>query len=254
MVLSYFIIGLIFIIVYFMVLYAVFCLEYEPPDVRCYCYNECMYTFGRTTHKLTGECMNKFTELLNKVSNHLVLLNDKLKAVYGNETFLIDGIPFYKPQYVAFIDKYLYITYYITLRRCNTCHTIMKYSNDMSLCDVLYNYDVYNQYLYTDLDYILLKNISIDADYKSNPVITKPAILFCYIYNMAYPYYCDNGNSNCILCDNKSINLCNNVFGDIQDYSDYPYIFLYNPTLNMFCTINDTLLTDYCNTYIGNTH
>lgn len=204
--------------------------------------------------------MDKFTELLNKVSNHLVLWNNKLKDVYGNETFLIDGVSFYKPQYVAFIDKYLDITYYLTLRRCNTCHTIMKHGATTSLYDALHNDgELYNQYLCTDLDYILLKNISINTDYKNNPVITKPAIIFCHICNIAYPYYCNNPNSNYILCGYKYINLCNNVFGDVQDYSDYPYIFLYNsilntnPTLNMFCTINDTLLTDYYNIYIGNT-
>lgn len=171
------------------------------------------------------------TDKITNLYNKLVLYNNELHNVYGNSIFSIDGISFYKPRCVAFIDRYSNVFYYITLRRCNTCHTIMKWINSYNLID----------------EYYLEININEVHNYFNHVVCTplyksvffnEPAILCVDSYNIAYTYYCTT-NDNCIKCGTLNISLSNNIFGDVQNESGCSYVFLYEPILDRFCAVSE---------------
>lgn len=168
------------------------------------------------------------TDKITNLYNKLVLYNNELHNVYGNDIFSIDDISFYKPRCVAFIDKYSNVFYYITLRRCNTSHTIMKWINTYNLSDEYYPEinvnEVHNYFKY----------VAFIPLYKS-VFFNEPAILCVDSYNIAYTYYCTT-NNNCIKCGMLNISLSNNIFGDIQNESGCSYIFLYDPLVDWFCS------------------
>lgn len=176
------------------------------------------------------------TDKITNLYNKLVLYNNELHNVYGNSIFSIDSISFYKPRCVAFIDNYSHVFYYITLRRCNTCHTIMKWINTYNLSDEYYpeiNVNELHNYF---------KHVVCTPLYKGG-FFNEPAILCVDSHDIAYTYYCTT-NNNCIKCGMLNISLSNNIFGNVQNESGCSYIFLYDPLVDWFCAVNSTPLGD----------
>lgn len=172
--------------------------------------------------------MDKTDKIIN-LYNKLVLYNNELHSMYGNNIFSIDDISFYKPRCIAFIGKHSNVFYYITLRRCNTSHTIMRFINSVSC---------YNERCYPRMDINevqdYFKNIVCTPTYKSG-VVDEPAILYVGSYDIASTYYCTTSNI-CINCGLLNISLSNNIFGNVQPESGCSYIFLYDPLVDWFCS------------------
>lgn len=187
--------------------------------------------------------MDKTNKIINLYSK-LVLYNNELHNVYGNSIFSIDGISFYKPRCVAFTDRYLWVNYFITLRRCNKCHTIMKYINRISLSDEVHllSDDYYPQIGINEVR-DCFKYVAFTQTYKSG-IVDEPAILFTGSYDIASIYYCTT-NNNYIKCGTLNIDLSNNIFGDVQNESGCSCVFLYEPVLDRFCAVNETPLGVY---------
>lgn len=189
--------------------------------------------------------MNK-TDKITNLYNKLVLYNNELHNMYGNNIFSIDDISFYKPRCIAFIDKYSNVFYYITLRRCNTSHTIMRFINSVSC---------YNERCYPHIDinevHNYFKHVVCTPLYKS-VFFDEPAILCVDSHDIAYTYYCTT-NNNCIKCGMLNISLSNNIFGNVQDESGCSYVFLYEPVLDRFCAVSERPLdvTSLGDTYLG---
>ena len=171
------------------------------------------------------------TDKITNLYNKLVLYNNELHNMYANNIFSIDDISFYKPRCVAFIDKYLCVMYYITLRRCNTCHTIMKWINSYNLSDEYYPEININEL------YNYFKHVVCTPLYKG-VFFNEPAILCVDSHDIAYTYYCTT-NNNCIKCGTLNISLSNNIFGDVQNESGCSYVFLYEPILDRFCAVSE---------------
>ena len=178
------------------------------------------------------------TDKITNLYNKLVLYNNELHNMYGNNIFSIDGISFYKPRCVAFIDRHSIVNYFITLRRCNTCHTIMKYINMVPLSNEVYllSDDYYPQIGVNEVQGYF-RHVVCNPLYKSG-IFNEPAILYVGSHNIAYTYYCTT-NNNCIKCGTLNISLSNNIFGDVQNESGCSYVFLYEPILDRFCAVSE---------------